>query len=74
MHEIVCLYSLVSSRIFGHASSMPGLDLRYSVADTPRETDAQTRNGDDDDDAAAQTRTHEEGGGAEDGKIIVSCG
>ena len=52
---------------------MPGLDLRYSVADTPRETDAQTRNGDDDD-AAAQTRTHEEGGGAEDGKIIVSCG
>ena len=73
MHEIVCLYSLVSSRIFGHASSMPGLDLRYSVADTPRETDAQTRNGDDDD-AAAQTRTHEEGGGAEDGKIIVSCG
>ena len=53
---------------------MPGLDLRYSVADTPRETDAQTRNGDDDDDAAAQTRTHEEGGGAEDGKIIVSCG
>ena len=52
---------------------MPGLDLRYSVTDMPRETDAQTRNGDDDD-AAAQTRTHEEGGGAEDGKIIVSCG
>ena len=57
---------------------MPGLDLRYSVTDVPRETDAQTRNGDD---AVAQTRTHKGGGGgdhddggAKDGKIIVSCG